>query len=133
MVRSMSGISSWPASSGCRSTNACDRFRRGGFADGIGDVNGEKVGGVEKAVHGFEADMVGVHVPGFFPAEFADGLVRRGAHAGGFGADDGVLAVGFVPDGSDFDALLRRQDAGLQLGLGLMRKTVAHAKGKFPS
>ena len=85
----------------------------------------------QKAVHRFEADMVGVHVVGLPPAEFLHGGVGRGARAGRFGADDEVLAIRLVPDGNDFDALLRRHDEGAQLRLGLTRKTVSHSERKF--
>ena len=76
--------------------------------------------------------MVGVHVPRFIPAELLDGLRGRRADAGRLGADDGVFAIGFVPDGCDLDALFGGQDDGLQLGRGLMGEPVAHAEGEFP-
>ena len=85
----------------------------------------------QEPVHRFEADMVGIHVIRLAPTQFLHGGVRRRAGAGRFGADDQVFAVGFVPDGDDFDALLRGHDAGAQLGLRLMRKAVAHPKRKF--
>ena len=42
-----------------------------------------------------------------------------------------VFAVGFVPDRNDVRALFGGQDAGPQLRLGLVRKTVADAKRKL--
>ena len=70
-------------------------------------------------------------MPRFFPAELLDGLGGRRADAGRLGADDDVFAVGFVPDGRDFDTLLGGHDDGLQLGRGLMGKAVAHAEREF--
>jgi len=48
-------------------------------------------------------------------------------------ANGDVLAVGFVPNGNDLDALIGCQDKRLKLCLGLMRETVANAREYFPS
>src|SRR5208283_928455 len=50
------------------------------------------------------------------------GSLPRGA---GFGADQCVLTVRFVPDGNHFHAFSQGLYAGLQLRLGLMCKPVA--------
>ena len=42
----------------------------------------KKSDGGDEAVHGFEADMVGVHMVAFFPAERGHGVVGLGAEAG---------------------------------------------------
>ena len=101
----MPGISNLPTSSGWRLTNAPISVSGSGFADGIRDVNREEIGGIEKAIHGFETDVVGVNMPGLPPAEFRDGLGSSGADTGRFGTDDCVLAMGFIPDRNDVDAL----------------------------
>ena len=75
--------------------------------------------------------MVGIHVVRLPPAKFLHGGVRRGARAGGFGPDNQVLPIRFVPDGNDFDALLRGHDAGAQLCLRLTREAVPHAQREF--
>jgi len=36
-----------------------------------------------------------------------------------------LLSIGFFPDRDDFNALLKRLNAGLELRLGLMRKAIA--------
>ena len=108
-----------------------DAVRLGRLADGRGDVERVEIAGVDEAVHGAEADVVGIDVVGLLPARSPHRRVGRGAHARRFGADDGVLAVRFVPDGDDVDAVVRRHHAGPQLGLGLMRETVADTEGEF--
>ena len=81
-----------------------------------------------ETVYGFEADVVGIHVIGLVPLPFAHRDVRGGAHAGGFGADGDVFAVGLVPDRDDFDALFSRFQARAQLGPGLTREPVSDAQ-----
>ena len=105
--------------------------RCGGFADAVGDVDGEEIGGRDETIDGFEADMVGVDVVGLFPTESFDGGIGFGAEAGGFGADEGVFAVGFVPDGDEVCAEFGGELAGAELGLALMAETVTHAKRQF--
>jgi hypothetical protein len=102
--------------------------RRRGLADGVGNINGEEIGRTDKAVHGFEADVVGVNVPRFLPAKFLDSLGGGGADAGRFGADDRVFAIGFVPDRNNLHALFGGEDARLKLRLGLMSKAITHAE-----
>ena len=85
----------------------------------------------EEPVHRSQADMVGIHVIGLSPAQRLDRGIRRRAGAGRLGADDDVLAVGFVPDRDDLHALLGGQHEGAQLGLGLPRKAVADSKRKL--
>ena len=105
--------------------------RRRRLGDGVGHVNREEIRRRDETIHGFEADMVGVHVVGFFPAERGHGVVGLGAEAGRLGADEGVFAVGLVPDGDEFRAEFRGQHAGGKLRLALMAEAVAHAEGKF--
>ena len=58
-----------------------DRRPRRGCADEVGHVEGEEVAGGEEAVHGLEADVVGVDVVGPRPAQRADGGIGLGADA----------------------------------------------------
>ena len=118
-----------PVSSGCRSTNASHVRRRGGLADAVRHINREKIRRRNKAIHRFEADMVGVHMIRLLPAERLHSGIRLGPQAGRLGADERVFAVGFVPDGNEFCAEFSRLNAGLQLRPALMSKPVAHAKG----
>ena len=65
------------------------------------------------------------------PVEGFHGRLRGVEDALRVGADEGVLAVGFVPDGHDGDALRGGELKGVELGLGLVGETVAHADGEF--
>ena len=124
----MPGIEMRPASSLWRTANAPAALRLGGLPDPVGHVDGVEVRVGHKAVHGLEADVVGVHVVRFPPAEGLDGGVRGGAGGDRLGPDREVLAVGLVPDRDHRDALLRGHDAGPELGLGLVRKAVADSE-----
>ena len=77
--------------------------RRGGLADGRGDVERVEIAGIDEAVHRAQVDVIGVHVVGMFPAQFTDGRIGGGPHAARFGSDDQVLAIRFVPDGDHGD------------------------------
>lgn len=105
-----------------------DRFRRCRLADAVRDVNGEEVRAREKALHRFEPDMIGIDVPAAGPAlGFHRGL-RGVEHALRLRADEGVFAIGFVPDRRHVDAVLGEQLKRVKLGLRLMREAVAHAE-----
>jgi hypothetical protein len=103
-------------------------FGIGGFANRVGHVNREEIRRRDETIHGLEPDVVGVHVIRFFPTKRLHRRIRLGAQTGRFGADERVFAVRFVPDGYDVRAEFGGQDTCIQLGLALMRKTVAHAK-----
>lgn len=103
----------------------------GGFADAVGDVDGEEIGRRDKTIDGFEANVVGIDVVGLFPAEGFDGGVGFGAEARRFGADEGVFAVGFVPDGNEVRAEFGGELAGAELGFSLVSEAVTHAEGEF--
>ena len=106
-------------------------FGIGGFANPIRDIQREKIRVRQKAVHGFQPDVICINVVGLAPAKFFDGRCGCRAGAGGLGTDGQVFAVGFVPDRDEVNALLGGEDAGLQLRLRLVCKTVAHAQGEF--
>ena len=108
-----------------------DAIRFGRLADGRRHVERVEIAGVDEAVHRAEVDVVGIHVIGLRPAGLPHCLIGGGTHAGGFRTDDAVLAIRFVPDGDDGDAAVRRHHASLQLGLGLVRKTVPYANREF--
>ena len=38
----------------------CDICRIGGFANVVGDIEGEEIAGCDEAVNGFEIDVVGI-------------------------------------------------------------------------
>jgi len=114
---------------------AVDKFLEslflGALADEIGDVDGEKVAGGDEMVHGLHADVVGIDEIGVLPAQRLDGRIGLGAGVARLAVDDGVFAVGFVPDRCDLDALIFQQLEGVQLGLTLMAEPVTDADGVF--
>ena len=76
----------------------------GGFANVIGNVQGEEVTGSNETVDGAKVDVIGIEKVFAGPAEVGDCFV--GSITGGLrlGADDFVLAVGLVPGWADVDA-----------------------------
>jgi hypothetical protein len=105
--------------------------RAGGSADAVGHVNREEIRGHYETVHRFKADVVGIHMIRFFPAQSFYCRVRFGAQARRFGADERVFAMGFVPDRHKVRAQFGGQLAGAQLRLALVPKPVAQTEGKF--
>ena len=101
------------------------------LASEVRDVQGEEIAGVHEPVHVLQADMVCINM--VFPVE-ADGV-----HGGGDGvphvlrasANDGVLAVRFVPHGDDGDSSVLRLEDGAQLRLGLMPESVSDTHAVF--
>jgi hypothetical protein len=75
--------------------------------------------------------MVGIKKILVFPTECGDSLISRFTSAAGFRADDGVFAVGFVPDGYDVGTELGGLDEGIELGFCLMSEAIADAEGEF--
>lgn len=108
-----------------------DVGRVGGFADVVGDVEGEEVTRGDKAVDSGEVDVVSIKEVFTFPAEVGDGFV--GGIAGGLrlGADDFVLAVGLVPGGADVDAEFFGRDEGLELSVCAVGEAIANTEGEF--
>ena len=88
-----------------------ERFRIGGLADGVGDIDSVEIGMGHEAIDGFEADMIGVDVIGLGPVEGFDGGVGGGAGTGRFRADRDVFAIGFIPNWHDGGAMFGSQDA----------------------
>ena len=100
-------------------------------------------GGVDQveaatAIHDFvsqirriQADVIGVYVVGMIPVRLAHGLICDAANVGGTGANYLVFTVRFVPHRDYSHAVAGSHLAGPQLGLGLMRETVAHAQGEL--
>jgi len=89
------------------------RFRRGGPADEVGDVEGEEVAGVEKLLDAGQSDVVGVETVGVAPAGVANGGVGRPPRVLRARADQGMFPVGLVPDRRHGDAVAPR---GLERG-----------------
>ncbi len=98
------------------------------LSDRLRHVQRVKIAGGQEAVHGAQADVIGVHVVGLLPAEFGDRRIGRGAHAIGLRSDDVMLSIRLVPDGDDFDAALRGEHAGAELRNGLVRKAISHTE-----
>jgi hypothetical protein len=105
-------------------------FLRGRLSGEVGDIDRKEVAAGEEGLDGLEADVVGIHEVGLGPAEGAHGSVRLLAEARGLGADEGVFAVGFVPDGMDGNALEGGVVDGGELGDTLAAEAVAGAKGE---
>ena len=82
----------------------------GGQADEVGDIEGEEIRTIEKSLDNLEIDVVGIDKVWPLPALLPDGPVGLIANAGRLGADDAVLAEGFVPDGRNLDALALGND-----------------------
>src|SRR5687768_5298345 len=105
-----------------------DRAVGCGRTDAIGDVDGKKIAGLEKAIHRLAANVIGIDMPWPRPTELLDGGECSLADAARLGADERVLAIGFVPYRHDVDPIIGQHLKGSQLSLSLMRKTVAHSK-----
>jgi len=81
-----------------------------------------------ESVHSRQTDVIRIDVIGACPSQGLHGSVRRRAGATWLGADDHVLAVGFVPNRDNLNTLLQRRHAGAQLGRSLPRKAVADSQ-----
>src|SRR6185436_11146307 len=82
-------------------------------------------------VHGGQIDVIGVHMIGTLPGEFADCCIGRNSNAGRLRSDDGVLAVRLVPHRDYRRTALGSHHASAQLRLGLMGEAVSHANREF--
>lgn len=102
------------------SGEGCHGLRGGGLPDRVGHVDGEEVGRRQEPVHGLEPDVVGVDVPRVRPVQGGDRGLGGVADAARFRADEGVFAVGFVPDRGDLDAVGGEALEGGELGAGLV-------------
>jgi hypothetical protein len=71
--------------------------------------------------------MVRIDMVRAVPLKCLDSSISGGPSAGRFGTNDQMLAVGFVPNWDDFDALFSGLHAGAQLGPRLVRKPVANS------
>jgi len=60
-------------------------------ADIVGNIDGKKVAGFDKTIHGLEVDVVGIEEVGLRPAKFLDGRIGSGPRGAGLGADDHVV------------------------------------------
>jgi hypothetical protein len=106
-------------------------FRRGGLADGIRDVDGEKIGTRNEAIHRFQPDVIGIDVIGLGPSQLSHGTVGGTSNTGGLRADYIVFPIRFIPDRNDIDAVFRGQQTGLELRFGLMRESISHTQRVF--
>jgi hypothetical protein len=85
-------------------------------------LNGEEVARRDEAIHCAEVDVIGINVEAMCPAERHSRSLRLGKHSRRLRAYEGVLTIGFVPDGCDVDAECTRTRDGLVLGLALMER-----------
>lgn len=106
-------------------------FWGGGFADIVSNIKGEEVAWGDETVDGAEVDVIGIKKVFTFPAEVGDGLVGGVAGALRFGADDAMLAVGFIPGRADLDAEFFGGDEGLELSVSAVGEAVTDAEGEF--
>ena len=77
----------------------------GRLTNEIGHIDGVEVAVRQEASHCFQADMIGIQEVRSHPAEGRHGGIGGGTGGRGLRTDDGVLAVGLVPDRNDFDTL----------------------------
>ena len=110
---------------------AFDRLGAGGFAGEIRHVERVEIAGREEPIHGLQPDVVGIDVVRLVPAERLHRGVRLGPDIVGPAVDDGVFAVGLVPDRVNAQAGVTRLENGLELRAALAGKAVAHAEGVF--
>ena len=75
--------------------------------------------------------MVRIDIVRAGPIERLDGGIGFRTHVVGFAVNDGVLAVGFVPDGMHLQPERAAQNDRLQLGAALPGKTVTHSQSKL--
>jgi hypothetical protein len=101
-----------------------------GLADPIGDVDGIKIARFDETVDRREIDVVGIDKIWPLPDECGYCAIHGFANAGGLGSDDRMFPVRFVPNGNNIDPTFGRKRARPQLGLRLVRKTIAHAQRK---
>lgn len=105
-----------------------DGLCRGRPPDRAGDIQGEEITRLEKAVCRGGGDVVGVHEIRSLPATRSHRRVGRRADADRLGADHQVLAVRLVPDGCHVDTHACRFLERRELCFGLMREAVTDAE-----
>src|SRR5688572_14066937 len=75
-------------------------------SNAVRHIDREKIRAIQETLNRLEADMIRVDVPGMRPSQGLDRRESGRAHAGRFRADEGVLAIGFVPDGGHLNPTL---------------------------
>ena len=108
------------------SCDECPDVRFGSwFTDRVGNIDRKKIGTRDKAIDGVQANMIGIDMPAFCPAEFLDGRVPRVKNTLWLRANKSVLAIRFIPNGSDIYAFFGKPLKCTQLGFCLMSETIA--------
>ena len=67
----------------------------------VGNIDCEKIAGLQKSLDRVEANVVGIDKPQMRPLEGSDGPVSSLAHTRRLAANQDMLAVGFIPDWGD--------------------------------
>jgi len=106
-----------------------DRRVRRCLADGVRDVDGEKIACPKELVDRGEADMIGVDEIGVRPLARLDRGFCLGAHVFRAGPDQGVFAVRLVPHRRDPDAAILGRLKGPQLRRPFQAKAVPNPHG----
>ena len=107
-----------------------DRTFVGRTIDEIGDIQGEEIARIEKAINGLQADVVGIDEVRPGPSQGPHGIVGFGSDAGGRAMHDQVFAVRFVPNRRDLNAQPTPFDQRRKLCPALMGKSIADAETK---
>ena len=97
-----------------------------GLSNQVCNVEREKVAWIQKTLHSLQIDVVCVQKIGLVPPKFLHCSIRGRARLGWLRADDGVLAVRFVPHRDHLYPCLLRENACRKLGFRLVSKTVAY-------
>ena len=97
------------------------------LAGEIGHINREEIARLHKEVHVAQADVVRIDMIAARPTQRLDGGIGFGPDLRGQRADEGVLAMRFVPDRGDVNPLCLRANQRRQLRFSLMRESITHS------
>ena len=98
------------------------------LADGLRDVDREKVAWGQEPVDIGQVDVVGVEKVRFGPLQGGDCCIGCGSRLRRLAAHDQMFAVGLIPHRNHRHAEVACHDARVQLRPRLMRKSVADAE-----
>src|SRR6516165_3864677 len=98
----------FPAAPRTAFRNASTPSPSAAFAYEIRHVEGKKVACRNKRIDRFQADVVGIDVVGSRESKRSYRCVGLGPNVIGFGFDEGMLTIGFVPDRVNINACIAR-------------------------